>query len=210
MSARKSKRVGQQQEAQEAPAWLMQFLQHQEDQRLKQAEQQQKLDEERHRREIEERQRQFEATLQAITNPPSTSGSAHNNADSTRARSSEIKTPAPTRPTLLDVDTTYSKFRAWRLSWNDYVMLQKIDKLPVNVQKADLRCCFTEAMRFHIKCAMDITDDGNETVDEILNKIQDYLRQKRNVALDRVAFEERKQHRVRVSTNFMSLSESWQ
>ena len=47
----------------------------------------------------------------------------------------------------------------------------------------------------HLKCAIDISDESNLTVEEILDRIQQHLRQKRNVALDRVAFEERKQER---------------
>ena len=48
-------------------------------------------------------------------------------------------------------------------------------------------------MKTHLKCAIDVSHSDNSTVEEILDKIQEYLRQKRNVALDRVAFEERKQ-----------------
>ena len=48
-------------------------------------------------------------------------------------------------------------------------------------------------MKIHLKCAIDVSHSDNSTVEEILDKIQEYLRQKRNVALDRVAFEERKQ-----------------
>ena len=97
------------------------------------------------------------------------------------------------RPIMLDVDVTYSRFRSWRSAWNDYYMLQKLDKQPLEVQKADFRCSLTNEMRTHLKCAIDICENNDYTVSEILDKIQEYLRQKRSIALDRVAFEERRQ-----------------
>ena len=48
-------------------------------------------------------------------------------------------------------------------------------------------------MKTHIKCAIDVHEISQESVDEIFDKIQQYLRQKRNITLDRVAFEEIKQ-----------------
>ena len=89
-----------------------------------------------------------------------------------------------------------------RLSWNDYYKVQKLSQQPLDVQQADFRGCLTEDMRVHLKCAIDISETDNSTVDEILDKIQDFLRQKRNVALDRVAFEERKQYEGECFDNF--------
>ena len=50
-------------------------------------------------------------------------------------------------------------------------MLQKMEEMTVEVQKADFRCCLTEAMRMHLKCAMDISDDCDLTVKEIMDRI---------------------------------------
>ena len=50
-------------------------------------------------------------------------------------------------------------------------------------------------MRLHLKCAIDIPEQNDLSVKQILDKIQEYLRLKRNVALDRVAFEECKQEK---------------
>ena len=63
----------------------------------------------------------------------------------------------------------------------------------MDVQQADFRCCLSEEMKIHLKCAIDVSHSDNFTVEEIHDKIQENLRQKRNFALDRVAFEERKQ-----------------
>ena len=71
-------------------------------------------------------------------------------------------------------------------------MLQKLKDFPLEVQKADFRSCLSEEMKTHIKCAIDVHETSQESVDEILDKIQQYLGQKRNVTFDR-AFEEIKQ-----------------
>ena len=59
-------------------------------------------------------------------------------------------------------------------------------------------------MKTHIKCAIyiDVHETSQESVDEILDKIQQYLRQKRNVTLDRVAFEEIKQQQGETFDSF--------
>ena len=46
-------------------------------------------------------------------------------------------------------------------------------------------------MRTHIKCAVNIDNDSELSIKEILDQIQAHFRQKRNVALDQVAFEQR-------------------
>ena len=46
-------------------------------------------------------------------------------------------------------------------------------------------------MRIHIKCAIDINDENGSTIEQLLDTIQVHLRQKLDVALDRVAFEQR-------------------
>ena len=50
------------------------------------------------------------------------------------------------------------------------------------------RCCLTEGMRLHLKCAIGIDDNQDMSVDEILDKIGIFLRSQSNIALDRVAF----------------------
>ena len=154
------------------PPWLITYFQHQE-------EMQKRRDEE---------QRRFQETISNLL-----INNQGNNESQQITPSVSNKNPRASRPSTLDIDVTYSKFRSWRNAWNDYVMLQELDKQPIEVQKADFRCCLSEDMRIHLKCAIDIEDRNEFSVSQILDKIQEYLRQKRNVALDRVAFEERKQ-----------------
>ena len=103
------------------------------------------------------------------------------------------KLPKPAKPSSLDVEFSHCKFVSWRESWSDYSKLLKIDKLPNDMQRAYFRNCITEEMRAHIKCAVGINEEEDISVNEILNRIQGYLRGKRNIALDRVAFANRKQ-----------------
>ena len=73
-------------------------------------------------------------------------------------------------------------------------MLIQLDKLSAESQKAHLRSCLSDEMRSHIKCALGISKDTTLSIKEILDQIENHLRQKRNIALDRVSFVERRQH----------------
>ena len=55
----------------------------------------------------------------------------------------------------------------------------------------------------HLKCAIDVLHSENSTVEEIVDKIHKYLRQKRNVALDRVHLRRENNLKAKVSTIFM-------
>ena len=182
MDTRNTSRTnGSPEESEMAPSWLVTFLKHQEEmQQRREAEMQQRR---------EEDQRLFQQSfMQMFANM-----GRQDNGENSAANRSTSTNPRASRPSTLDVDVTYSKFRSWRNAWNDYAMLQQLDKQPIEVQKADFRCCLSEEMRIHLKCAIDIEDENDLSVAEIMDKIQEYLRQKRNVALDRVAFEERRQ-----------------
>ena len=165
-----------------APEWLMEFMK------------QQKLTRQEERRQQElvrqEERRQQEETIHALMSVIQSERGEAEIAQNSQAASTKIQA---SRPSTLDIETSYSKFLGWRSSWNDYVMLQKLHQFPIEIQKAQFRSCLSEEMRNLLKCGLDIQDDCTMSIDEILNKIQAYLRQKRNVALDRVAFEERKQ-----------------
>ena len=136
-------------------------------------------------------QEQIKILTDLVTANSSRSQPAENNT-STEERPQQNVSNHP-RPTLLDTDITYSKYKAWREAWDDYSMLQRIDTLPLHNQHAFFRSCLTEDMRTYLKCAIDINTGGTSTVKEILDAIQAHLRSKRNVTLDRVAFVERKQ-----------------
>lgn len=53
--------------------------------------------------------------------------------------------------------------------------------------------CLDPSMQQVVEVVLNISPTANTTPDDVLNSISDYVRSKRNVALDRVAFEERRQ-----------------
>ena len=80
---------------------------------LQQMEENRRLDREDREREREAMRQEREALQQMMQDmSTSSSGSSHS--------TSHSKTLNPARPEKLDVDTNYSKFIAWRESWNDY------------------------------------------------------------------------------------------
>ena len=181
-----------------APEWLKILLEQQQAERRQQREE----DLERRREENERKQQEDELrreeinTLReliiSIANPQQ--GRSEVAVQSNHSENTKTKLPSPARPSILDADISYSKFIAWRESWLDYAMLQKLDQLPLNVQKADFRSCLSEDMRQHLKCAIEIEVDNEDvSLKDILDKIQQHLRLKRNVAIDRVAFENLRQ-----------------
>lgn len=176
------------------PSWLIEFLQNQEEQRKKDEKERRKHEEERRKAE-EDRRKDDNEKFQALLTTVMANNNSNQQTVDGNSESRRIKHPNITRPTQLDVDANYSKFLSWRTAYKDYAMLQKLESMPLAIQRADFRCCLTEQMRIHLKCAIDISDDSDLTITQIMDSIQKYLRQKRNVALDRVAFDERTQEK---------------
>lgn len=100
--------------------------------------------------------------------------------------------PAVTPPSKLSASISLRDFRAWRSSWNDYARLCQLAAFSREDQLAFLRSCFTEDMRATSQHAVGIMEDRN-TVQSALDKIETHLRQQRNIAIDRVKFEEKQQ-----------------
>lgn len=90
-------------------------------------------------------------------------------------------------------DITLRELAAWRRSWEDFVELEQLDRLPGRQQRAMLRTSLSIEMRATLQLAIGIDNDDDITVTAILDRIQEHIRAKRNVTLDRVALEERKQ-----------------
>ena len=103
-----------------------------------------------------------------------------------------IRPPAATPPSKLSASISLRDFRAWRSSWNDYARLCQLAAFSREDQLAFLRSCFTEDMRATSQHAVGITED-TDTVQSALDKIEKHLRQQRNIAIDRVKFEEKQQ-----------------
>jgi hypothetical protein len=71
--------------------------------------------------------------------------------------------------------------------------LNQLLTYPVAEQMAAFRMALDSTMQQVVEVALGITPATVTTPDQVLDLIADYIRAKRNVALDRVAFEERRQ-----------------
>jgi hypothetical protein len=71
--------------------------------------------------------------------------------------------------------------------------LNQLFTYPVTEQMAAFRMALDSTMQQVVEVALGITPATVTTPDQVLDLIADYIRAKRNVALDRVAFEERRQ-----------------
>jgi hypothetical protein len=90
-------------------------------------------------------------------------------------------------------DASLSLLRSWRNRWNDYVALNQLSSYPVGEQMAALRMALAPSMQQVVEIALGILPTSITTPDQVLDEISNYVRAKRNIALDRVAFEERRQ-----------------
>lgn len=105
----------------------------------------------------------------------------------------QARQPDPNRPTLLDTNITLEQFDAWKLTWQDYSACYQFDESPLDQQVARFRTFLTPDMRTELIHGIGISDDEGLHPVDILDRIRAYIRSKRNVALDRVKFEERVQ-----------------
>lgn len=179
---------------QDVPKWLTLLLEKQEETRLQQEEAREK----RH-------QEEMEAMRQLLANQQNqaqvSSSSSNNHGDRNNSERNE-KIPNLPRPPTLQADASYTKFVEWREGWNDYSTVIHLDQQTPETQRAHLRSCMSTDMRLHMKCAMGIDRDEDTTTDDILDRIQSHLRQKRNITLDRVDFTERRQEEAETFDNF--------
>lgn len=104
----------------------------------------------------------------------------------------KLKADAP-KPPILNVGISLAEFTKWRKAHNDYVTVSQAQELPLQSRIALLRTFFSMELREAVEHILLIPDDTNLEPDAILDKIKQYIRCQRNVALDCVAFEERKQ-----------------
>ena len=176
--------------ADEIPAWLQSFLEAQitwQNQAQEQARENQEL---MHQLldEFSSRQRQPEG------NPRSTISSQSMPENSSELNVATRRTKADAqKPPMLQAGISLAEFSKWRKAYNDYVMVTSANELPHNSQLALLRSFFSSEMREAVEHILLIPDDTAFTPDEVLDKIKEYIRSQRNIALDCVAFEERKQ-----------------
>ena len=143
-----------------APEWMEHLMKHQldleaerqrihreemkeQEQRRQEQEQIRHEQEQRRNNEFREQMRSMQEILLARNNPtPSTSAAAYRE-EETRQQSVNIapnnrnaKTVSFSRPPTLESDTTYTQFKVWKESWDDYEMLSELKNLPMDVQRA--------------------------------------------------------------------------
>ena len=93
----------------------------------------------------------------------------------------------------LHSDITIPLLKSWRNRWNDFAELSQLTIYPNSEQMAAFRMTLDSTMQQVVEVGLGITPATITTPDYVLDRIADYIRAKRNVALDRVAFEERRQ-----------------
>ena len=101
------------------------------DEELRQRDEEQRLRDEEQRREFqqrdEEQRREFQQMMIAAMSEMNNNRSEGNDSSTSNNNTTSNKNPRAPRPSTIDVDITYSKFRSWRNAWDDYVMLQQLD-----------------------------------------------------------------------------------
>ena len=96
------------------------------------------------------------------------------------------------KPPILNVDISVVEFSKWRKLYNDYVTVSEAHELPRASQIALLRSFFLE-LRDTVERILLVPDNTKLDTSAILEKVHNYIRSQRNIALDCVTFEERKQ-----------------
>ena len=96
-------------------------------------------------------------------------------------------------PELMPADISLRDLTSWRRAWDDFAELEQLNRFTLPQQRAMLRTSLSIDMRSTLHLAIGIDNDDDVSVSEILDQIHEYVRAKRNVTLDRVALEERKQ-----------------
>ena len=99
-------------------------------------------------------------------------------------------------------DITIPLLRSWRNRWNDFAELSQLATYPVSEQMTAFRIALDPAMQQVVEVALGILPTTISTPDTVLDQIADYVRAKRNIALDRVAFEERRQGPLETFNDF--------
>lgn len=99
----------------------------------------------------------------------------------------------PSSMEKLSADVDLIKLESWRRRWDDFARLGGLADLAVEDQTATLRLTFDSSMQQVVEVALGILPNATHTPADILTSITDYIRKKRNVALDHVQFRECRQ-----------------
>ena len=180
------------------PEWVTALLEsqrrHAERQEQRYEQQVERL-EQRHQEQIEHLSRIVSQSTGSGTTNASSNSPDDSDVSGTASRGAASAPDGPTvkaahPPEKLARDISLRAFKSWRNTWEDYATLARLSRLPSAEQIACLRTCFTDEMRSTLEHI--IAEDSSDPSD-VLDKIEKHLRDQRNVALDRVLFEERRQ-----------------
>ena len=96
-------------------------------------------------------------------------------------------------PSVLDklsADVDLVGLESWRRRWDDFARLGDLSAETTEVQAALFRLTLDASMQQVVEVALGILPSAAKSPTEVLDSITVYIRAKRNVALDRVAFRE--------------------
>ncbi len=101
--------------------------------------------------------------------------------------------PTAKAPPTLEKDVTFKKFIQWRKTWDNYTTVIKLEDQTPEQQVATFRSFCSPELLDKMVHAMSIPDDTRMRLTEILETVEKYLKERRNLALDRLRLVNRKQ-----------------
>ena len=98
------------------------------------------------------------------------------------------------KPDRLQDDATYKSFKRWRLSWNNWATVTKLEKdYSREDQVATLRSYLSVDFITRLTYAIGVPEDTELTLQEVLEKITNYFRAQENFVVSRRKLVTRKQ-----------------
>ena len=97
------------------------------------------------------------------------------------------------KPVELESDISLKDFETWRRKFTDYLVLTGLSEASKSTQVATLRGFLSSDMYDKLRISIGVEYDTDMDAEQILESIRKFIRSKRNIALDRVLFEQRKQ-----------------
>lgn len=102
------------------------------------------------------------------------------------------------------------QLESWKRRWNDFARLGGLTDHPMEDQAALLRLVLDPSMQQVVEIALGILPTDNKTPAYISDQITEFIRAKRNVALDHPAFRECRQSATETFVEFyMRLKNQW-
>ena len=107
--------------------------------------------------------------------------------------SDEVRERRPidtSRMEKLQGDISLANFKLWRNRWIDFLNINRIDVYPPAQQNAALRMVMDLTMQRIVEFSIGIKPNHSLSTNQVLDRIECYIRSKRSIALDLVAFVE--------------------